>query len=130
MIDHVYRAWVIPEKRMILEDLMFTEMLLKYGNAIDAVNGNRKEIGFLAESEGKILDFMLYSSKKDVHGNVVCDKDVIYHTKLNDTLIVKFDGCAFRLFDRGDSFVGVYLHDLNETEIIIMGNIYEGMKRD
>lgn len=126
MLNHIYRAWVIPEKRMIKSDLEFTSMCLKYLGKNE--NGSRDEIGFLADFEGQALDFQMYLSKQDMNGELVCDGDVIYCQDMQDTCRVVFNGSSFELVAR-DDVKGALLSDLPSDRIVIMGNVYEGMRK-
>jgi hypothetical protein len=128
MQDLICRAWVIPEKQMIKDDWDFTIALINYSDHKDP-EGNHTEIGFLKKCEGKIADVQLYSSKKDMNGVPVCDGDIIYSQKFLTYFKVVFDGCAFILVGRDDADAG-FLSSLESNEIVIGGNIYEGMQKN
>src|SRR5574344_1842948 len=103
MIDHIYRAWVKPEQRMITSDWEYTKVLLKYVN--DDKNGNRDEIGFLKDFDGKALDFQLRSSKKDINNEFIFDGDIVYSRIHLTSLKVQFNGCSFVLLNRNDNVI-------------------------
>ena len=126
MLDHIYRIWCIPEKRMIKSDWEYTKLQMNYLKNDEA--GNDDRIGFLKNYDGKVFELQLYSSKKDMHGETVCDGDIIYCQELKDSCKIVFNGCTFNVVMRDDT-VYMPLEYLSSDDIVIMGNIYEGMSK-
>jgi len=112
---------------MIYDDWGYTCACIEYLDN-KSPGGDRKEIGYLNIYDGAAFDVQLYSSKKDMNGTFICDKDIIYSQLHRTYFNVEFDGCAFRIIDRSGRPAGL-LSDLDTAKIIIGGNLYEGIKK-